>query len=304
MKEGAIRIILVAVLCMLLFGMTNGVHSQPGPSFSVSYSYFPHEEFDDPEVELLKDVEVGITRLNFSASFPQVFSQGRTVLVHEISYRRDEIDYKNWGAELGEEPDMKHLHAIQYTLTLRHGLSQKWYMLAMVTPGLASDFEADISSDDLTSETAVVFVRQFSERWSLGFGAAISNQFGEPLPLPVLAYEWSNGSNLRANGILPGTLEFWYLPNPKLELGLAVGGDGNQYHGDPDIYGVDNPLMRFSDITVAPSARIHLSKAVHLNVEGGFVPFRRFELYDGDEKQISYDLKPGGFIKAGFRIGG
>jgi len=298
------RIFPCIVMCLLLFGITNAIYAQPGPSFSVSYDFFPYQNFDDPDMALLDEVEVQVTALNLAASYPFVFSLGRTVLVNEISYQLREIDYKNWNFELGKEPNIKRLHAVKYTLTLRHVLSQKWYMLALTTPGLASDFEADVSSDDFTFEAAVVFVRQFSERWALGFGAAYSNQFGEPLPLPVLAFEWNNGSNLRANGIVPVNLEFWYLPNPKLELGLVVRGDGNRYHGDPDIYGVDNPQARYSALTLGPSARIHLSKALHLNVEGGFIPFHRFEFYDGDEKDSNYSLKPGGYLRAGIQIGG
>ncbi len=299
-----LRICTYIAFCTLLFGMSNAVDAQPGPSFSVSYDFFPYQKFDDPDSAALEGVEVQVTALNLEASYPLVFSQGRTVLVNQIFYQLREIDYRNWGAELGEEPHLKRLHAVKYTLTLRHVLSQKWYLLTLTTPGLASDFEADITGDDFTYEAAVVFVRQFSERWALGFGAAYSNQFGEPLPLPVLAFEWNNGSNLRANGIVPVNLEFWYLPRPNLELGLVLKADGNRYHGDPDIYGVDNPLGIYSALTVGPSARIHLSKAMHLNVEGGFIPFHRFEFYDGDKEASDYSLRPGAYLRAGIQIGG
>jgi len=291
------------LLVSLLLGMNNAGCAQPGPSFSVSYDFFPYENFDNPDTAALDDAEVQVTALNLAASYPFVFSQGRTVLVNELSYQRREFEYKNWAAEL-EKPDVKLAHAVRYTLTLRRVLSPKWYTLALATPGLASDFEGDISGDDFTYEAAVVFVRQFSQRWSLGFGAALTNQFGETLPFPLLVFEWNNGSNLKASGIIPTSLELWYLPNPKVELGLVVGGDGNRYHGDPDIYDVDNPLFRYSVVTIGPSARIHLSKAVHLKVEGGFVPYHLFEFYDGDNKASDYSLKPSGYLSAGIQIGG
>jgi hypothetical protein len=85
---------------------------------------------------------------------------------------------------------------------------------------------------------------------------------------------------------------------------MVLGAAGNRYHGDPDIYDVDNPQMRYSVITVGPSARIHLSKVVHLNIEGGFIPFHRAEFYDGNKKDSDYSVKASGYLRAGIQIGG
>ncbi len=130
------------------------------------------------------------------------------------------------------DPAINDIHDVNYTLTLQHDLSQRWTMLTMVTPGLASDFEADLSSDDFTFEVAAILVRRFSEQFSFGFGAAYSTQFGEPIPLPVLAFDWNNGTNLSWNTILPVSSELWYQSSERLQLGLVLGVDGNNYRGD------------------------------------------------------------------------
>jgi hypothetical protein len=307
-------IILVFItLNLFLLISTDRIYAQPKPSFSVSYDYSPAQKFDKPTMassELgtdsvsLADAEVEVKTLSAAVSYPLVFSEGKTVFINELSYQRLDFTYHNWPDGIGDtNPDQ--LHSLRYTLILRQVLSERWYMLALVTPGLASDLKADnITRDDFTFEAAAVFVRKFNDRWSLGFGAAVSNQFGEPIPLPVVAFEWNNGGKLRANGILPSSMEFWYLPSQRVELGLVVGGEGNRYHGDPEIHGVDNPQLRYSRVNFGPSAKIHLSKQVHLKIDGGIIGFHRSEFYDDDNKVAEYDLKPTGFIKVGITFGG
>lgn len=149
-----------------------------------------------------------------------------------------------------------------------------------------------------------MFIRHFSERFSLGLGVAYSTEFGEALPLPVLAFELNNGSNLRASGIVPMNLAFWYQPSQRVVLGLQMRVEGNEYHGDPEIYGVDDPRARYSVLTIGPSVSVHLSKWARLNVEGGIIGLHRFEFFDGDNKVASYDLGPTHFIRAGLQFGG
>ena len=62
-------------------------------------------------------------------------------------------------------------------------------------------------------------------------------------------------------------------------------------HGDPDKFGVDNPLMKYSEGTISPSVQIHFLNWFHLNIEGGFAFYRNYEFFDGDEKAQSLDLK-------------
>jgi hypothetical protein len=294
---------ILLIVGMFFLGVGSNLYGQPGPSFSISWDFLPYQHFDDPE-EGLEDAEVKVRKSDASFTYPIVFCDGRTVLVNELSYRYFDADYANWPTESHEESELNVLHAARYMLMLQHRLSQKWSVWALVTPGLASDLKGDISRDDFNLQAAIVFIRHFSERFSLGFGAAYSTEFGEALPLPVLAFEWNNGSNLRASGIVPTNLGFWYQPGQRLMLGLQVRVEGNEYHGDPEIYGVDDPRARYSVLTIGPSALIHLSRWARLNVEGGMIGLHRFEFFDGDDKVATYDLGLTHFIRAGLQFGG
>jgi len=223
-------------------------------------------------------------------------------------YRRFDLDYQQFpSAQVGTQPPKpENMQAIEYNATVTHGLSQKWTFIGIATPGIASDFEGDVGGDDLTFQVVAVFIRGYSEKFQVGYGGAWSNTFGQPFPMPILAVNWNNGSNLRVSSILPTNLECWYAPTPRLELGLLVNVDGNQYHGDPDIYQVANPLLRYSVGTLGPSATYRVSKGLAVGVDAGVTFFRKFKYFDGDDEEdkIDYSLKNTGFVKVRFQMGG
>jgi len=280
--------------------------AQGGPSVSISYDVIPFQKMDEPIINTISgsdttyfdDPRVKLKKLRAALSFPVVFAQGRTVLVNDFSYQMIEFEYQNWDYPLNR------LHAASYTLMLQQRLSQKWSVWAMGTPSMASDLKAEVSEKDFNIEVVAVFIRHFSQRLSVGFGAAYTTQFGTGEWVPILAFDWNNGKNLMARAIIPTSLEFWYRPDPRVDLGLIVSGDGNSFRGDPEIYEVAEPELRYTMLTVAPAAKIYLTKLLQLNIEAGIIGLHRFEFYDGDHESGSYDLKPSQYLRIGLRFGG
>ena len=292
----------IAMVLLLMSIAT--LYAQPGPSLSASYDLYPHSQIADPDIALLEEGEIRVGTLNLKASYPLIYSEGRTVLVNEVVYRRFDLDYRSFPPNVEMNPE--NMQAIEYNATVTHGLSDRWTFLGIATPGIASDFEGDIGGDDLTFQIVVVFIRGYSERFQIGYGGAWSNTFGQPFPLPILAVNWNNGSNLRVSSILPANLECWYAPTPRLELGLLLNVEGNQYHGDPDIYQVDNPLLRYSVGTFGPSINYHISQGLTVGASAGMTFLRRFKFFDGDDEEDLQDisLKNSGFMKVQLQIGG
>lgn len=293
---------LAVAICTLIVGTYMVALAQPGPSVSVSFDILPYQDFDEPIIlddsTSIDHAQVQLSKSRATFSFPIVFSEGRTVLMNEFSYQLIEFTYRDL------ENPLERLHSGSYTLMLQHGLSQKWSLWALATPSLASDLEAEVSENDFSFQAAVIFIRHYSERFSLGLGAAYSTQFGSAVPLPVLAFDWNNGKNLMAKAILPVSLEFWYRPGQRVDLGLLVSGDGDNYRGDPDIYEVADPELRYTMLTLGPAAKINLARKLHLNLEAGLIGLHRFEFYDGDEEEASFDLKPSQYVRVGLQYGG
>ena len=295
----------IAVICGLVLGLGETAKAQPGPSFSISYDLLPYQDFDNPimadasgnDTTYLENPQAQLRKLRTSLSYPIVFSKGRTVLVNEFSYQLIEFRYRQLGYPL------ERLHSASYTLMLQHRLSTGWSVWALGTPSLASDLKAEVSENDFNFQAAAVFIRHFSSRFSLGIGTAYSTQFGSAEIVPILAFDWNNGKNLMAKAILPVSLEFWYRPSNRLDVGLLLSGDGNNFRGDPDIYQVENPELRYTMLTVGPAAKVKLYEGVFLTCEAGLLGLHRFEFYDDDTEDTSYDLKPSQYVRIGFQCG-
>ncbi len=286
------------LLCALV--KTKSVYAQPKPSISISYEAMPSSKFSDPEAGL-EDGEIQIDAIALKASYPLVFSQGKTVLVTEVNYQHRDLDYSNFG---GIQTDIGAVHSANLTFMVQHVLSERWSLLGMAIPGFASDVDDKLVSQDLSFQAILAFMRQVSPKFTWGFGGAYSTGFGRPFPFPVLALNWNNGKNMRWENILPVSSEFWYAPNPKLELGLVFGVNGDLYQGDPDKYGVGDPEMEYSTITFGPAVRYRLTEWVNLNLEGGIVGLHRFDFYDRNDKVETRSLKASGYIRVGLGFGG
>ena len=285
------------------------VTAQPGPTFIVSYEYFPYAKLTDPDTAPVNgqrnfeqdlEIQIGVFHAEFSA--PIIFGEGATVIVHTLSYDRLQLTYRNWDDVQGGSR-IEEAHGLEYTFMVIHQLSDTWNIIAVGTPGLHSDFKGNLSADDFSASSAVIFSKQLSPSFSYGIGAAYSFNFGQAYPIPLVALNYDSGSKVRLDFLLPAHAEFWYLPSSNVEMGLVARVSGNQYHGDPDIFAVDNPQMQYSSGTVGPSVKLHFSERVHLNVDAGYTVLRRFDFSDGSDELQSLDLENSGFVRVGLTVG-
>jgi len=291
----------IVFIFLTAFGI-NTVNGQGQPSLSINWDIIPYQNFDKPPVDL-EDAQIKIERADASITYPLIFSEGKTVLINQLSYQHFQANFNDWPGSI-DEPEIGLIYAAQYMLMLQQRLSEKWSLWMLVTPGMASDLQADISQDDFNLQAAAIAIKHYSPKFSLGLGAAYSTQFGEGIPLPVLALDWNNGSNMKLNAIVPTNIEFWYRTGPKFDLGLNLKIEGNEYHGDPDIYEVDDPRMVYSTATMNAVAKYNISKSFSFNLNFGYIGLHRFEFYDGDSKEETYDLEPSYTIRFGVQIGG
>jgi hypothetical protein len=285
----------------------------PTPTLSLGYTYFPYRAFSEPPQAELGATEVQPRDFEVSVTYPLLFDRGRTAIVNQFSYELLDFQYRDWPQSFEDSP-VDQFHAISWTIFVRRVLSEKWSMLAIASPGLASDLDADkLTIDQFTFQAAVIFMRPYGRHWMLGYGAAYSTAFGVPLPLPAFTFNWTNGRNMRARGILPVDLELFYIVSPKAEIGVTFAISGNDYHGDPrnvDPADFDTDKTRFEDvewrysrITVGPAARFQLSRLVHLDVDAGWVLSHQMDLYDGGDEVASYSLETGPSVKAKLTLG-
>jgi hypothetical protein len=244
------------------------------PSASVGYTSFPYRTLDRAGTGE-RIGEVRVTGQQASVTYPIEANFGRTRLDLTGAYQRLQFDYRNMTHPLDS------VHAISVTAFLRQKLTGAWGLVLAATPGYADDFKGGASLDAVTLTFVGAATYRFSDQLEVGFGAALQNVFGEPLPLPVASVDWAIAERVRFKSILPINVELTWLPIDAFGLRAALLVSGGNYHGAESVYGVSNPQLNYSAIATDLGARWFVFPPVHLTIHGGYTLHRRFEFSAG-----------------------
>jgi len=272
------------------------------PAADVSVQFLAPSHLTDPPIPETEELEVQITTFETRVSIPTSFGGGDTVVTNGLDYQQLRLGYAHRRPEAGALVEAA--HAISYNFSWLQQFSESWSMLTLVSPGLASDFQDDLSFDDLVLEVALVGIYAFSDRFALGLGAGYNPMLGMQFPMPVVAARWAPLPTIKLEAILPQSASLAFQPHPFVDVGLQGALEGSSYHGDPDRYGTDNPQLRYSLAKVGPTVTVHFTPWLHLHLAGGYAFMRRLEFYDGLDELGSYDLDDNGYAGVGFSLGG
>ena len=267
---------------------------------SLSFDALPYQKFSDPGSGLERS-EIFSNATKIDISYPFVLRPEKTVLQVGLSWEWRQFEYRRFP---DGDPDINGIHDGQLTLMMTHILSEKWSLLGIAIPGLASDLKGSLTSDDFNFQVVLAAIRKAGPRFSYGFGVVYSTHFGEPVPLPVLMIDVNNGKKLSWLTILPISSALWYAHSNRFLLGILLEVQGNQYQGDPTRYDVDDPELIYSIVTVGPSARFAFQGGIFLQIDSGVVALHRFEFYDGNTEAASYNLKPSAYLRMTLGFGG
>lgn len=290
-----------AVMAAEVLGEVTGKDASPPPMPSVSagYTFFPYRTLERAGTGE-RIGEVRVTTQQASASRPIVANGGRTRLDLSIAYQRLQFDYR----------DMTHplesAQSVSATAFLRQRLTGAWGVILVAEPGYADDFEGSASFDAVTLTFVGAGTYRFGDRLEVGLGVAVQNVFGEPLPMPVAAVEWTITDRLWFKSILPINAELTWLPIDALGLRAALVAGGGNYHGAERIYGVNNPQLNYSAVAADLGARWFILPSLHLTIHGGYTLYRRFEFSEGRQPVPGgeYELANGMVFGVDLGVGG
>ncbi len=291
------------VTIILFTGLITTGLAQQVVGLSVGYNEFPFVRLADP-VSGAEDMEIQTQVKTVGAAFPLMFQDGKIMILNQLSYRNVAFQYKNLGSEADIAYNLDRAISINYTAFMLDSLSEKWTMVAVLIPGLASDFKADkLTGDDFTLQAIFGYIRKYSKQFQLGLGLAYMRDFGRPLPMPFIYFDWNNGAKLSASGLVPMDMTAVYKLHPMIDLMLAFRVFGDRHHGDPDIFSVDNPQLEYSEGTLSPSVNIHVKQWLHIGFEAGYAAYRNLRFLDGDEEAGSYDLEKTAYYRVNLVLG-
>jgi D-alanyl-D-alanine carboxypeptidase len=265
-----------AIVAAEVLGAETGkvTSSPPTPSASAGYTVLPYQTLERAGTGQRIGL-VRVTTQQVSATHPIVANEGRSRLDLSLSYQRLQFDYRDMTHPLDS------VQAFSATAFLRQRLTDTWGLMLVAAPGYADDLEGPASLDALTVTFVGAASYRFDDRLEVGFGVAVQNAFGEPLPLPVASVDWTITDRLWLKSILPINAELTWLPLKAFGVRASLLVNGGNYHGAESVYGVTNPQLNYSAAVADLGVRWFFLPSMHLTLHGGHTLFRRFEFSQG-----------------------
>ncbi|MFH1071603.1 MAG: DUF6268 family outer membrane beta-barrel protein [Candidatus Glassbacteria bacterium] len=273
--------------------------------FAFSYEVLPYENLiNPPGGTFLEVAKIQAQKLQASLTFPLKFAREEGLFIGTgVVYERIDLDYEYWNQAAVWPVRIGTLHSVGLPVSLRGRLGENWSLRGYVVPSLESDFESHISRNDFSVQGEFVVQRSYGRGLTLGIGGLYTRDLGRPFPLPAIAIEWRRG-RWSASGLLPVRSQINYDVMQELSFGGNFRISGSQYHGDPEIYGVAEPEIRYRDITLGGIVTLNAGGGSRLELESGLAFSRRSRLYDNGTLVSNLDLKDTMYTRIGIRLGG
>ncbi|MDJ1469260.1 DUF6268 family outer membrane beta-barrel protein [Xanthocytophaga flava] len=119
------------------------------------------------------------------------------------------------------------LYSISAGISYYASINKTWAYTLFLNSALNTDF-ISVDYNDLFLTGGVQFIRQFSPRFRLGFGAIIHNNLGKPMFWPALSVYWNFGRRFNVDIRVPDegnglayTIGVGYQYNDHFKLGFA-----------------------------------------------------------------------------------
>lgn len=269
----------------------------------LQYSHFSKASIIDTlGSTTFQEMSIAFSELRVFIDLPVHLGEN-TQLDHRLDYSTTGITYSDFpGASDFSEAKPTRFHSLNYGLTWIQGLGNNWSFQVTARPGIASDLQDGIASDDFIFQGKGLLQKSFQEDGSLtlGLGATYTTVLGEPLLLPLLDFYWKT-KRIELDGQFPFYGKAYYWASPKVHIGLMGTVEGNRYHLTVD----DTAPVSVQDIDNAGYFMVSGGPALRWNTGGGFwitgnagiTLTRTLEIYDtSDKNKFDFDTENHAFF--------
>lgn len=257
---------------------------------SVNYTHYSATEY-------AKGNEVGKVSMNeyrTKIQFVLKLKEKKTYLLNTIDITQFDV-YAVKGAF---QDFNKNYYSFSYSIGLIQILKNRWKIVGVFSPTLASDFNDNISGDDFTFQSSVLAIKRASGNYEYGFGIAHSYRFGRALTIPLLSYtyrkdRWSH------KGVIPVYVASYYKIR-NLGIGMKMATFGNVYNSTNTIVSnLELDKLGYSRINIGPELIFRIYKSLYININSGITVRNRlysinsygeFEMELNAGKKIFFNL--------------
>lgn len=268
---------------LLLF--SSNLFAQDFELIKIQSAYYPNQATEESAV----DGEIGFFEWGVQVAIPQPLKKNKgTVFIHKIGYGNLRVDTEANPTSGGMVEAERYYHTISYNLGLLQTVNPNWRLVVNFIPTLASDFEENLSGDDLLYQANALVVNTKNKKLRYGLGLAYTTRLGRQLliPMGVLKY---NTRKLELDVVLPDKLNMIFkTPNNILSYGLKAGLNGGVFNNTTEVPTVGSTIdeVGYSRLIIGPAISLRLKNAININLQGGIAVGRRLELVDVDEEII------------------
>lgn len=217
------------------------------------------------------------------------FKVGKTSVVGNLNYRMMDFNYdKNFIQDPGR---IERIHEVKSVFIIRHPIFEKWSVLGIVMPTIASDFKKPLSSDDLILDGIIGVSKKFGRESNLeiGFGVHVLRSFGETLVTPGISVDYQSTDKKWLAQFYWPRLNVLYSVSPNTQIGLAGSIDWIRFnlknYKNYDLKEVD--YAQFSTIHGGLQVHQRLVGGIWLQAQAGMGLFNRYELFDINQKTVN-----------------
>jgi hypothetical protein len=199
----------------------------------------------------------------------------------------------------------KSLVASNISVQHYRSLQNRWGFLALVSIGINSDLKK-VDDNDVFINAGGIFIKNYTQNFSLGFGLFVNNNFGKPLPWPAITANWQLGNKYKLNINVPDrapglayNISFTSVINELTDLSVFF---------KPSVvsYDVENALenkrlLNNWQIPIGLENQWH-TKQIDFFINGGLMALRSFDYAEKDLAKM-FAKNPYHHLNANFFLG-
>lgn len=215
----------------------------------------------------------------------------KNILITSPGYER--FKFENQDPLLSEK-----FNSIYMPLTLLHTWKDTTWSAALTyIPKVSSYSPVHVNDNTFQQGGAIVFIHTVNDHFKYSFGGYYNQEFFGNFFLPLLGIEWKASERLHVFGLLPNDMTADYRINKALHLGFAFKGITTSFRYNPASHA---DYLKMEEGQLKLFADIYIAKNIVLNIEGGSIIARSYELKNKDSNPAhKFNARESGFFKAG-----
>lgn len=240
---------------------------------------------------------VGLRNATINITIPLKLKKG--MLTNSMSFSRYYLDYNT--DEIMNTETIESFKTLKYTLGYFTKINDTWGFKTNISPTISSNFDSDITMDDVFLNGSLAFVRS-SKKGRLHLGLVYNTGFGTYKPMPIISY------SRKVNHVFSYMLG---MPITKIEYLINSTNKTNFYLKPKGFYSniSDNLIVNTNDIAEKVKYKsiqtgINYSHSIDefwkLSLDAGYQFSTKYELLNN--KESVYEFKTKNSFYAGLNL--